>query len=217
MTLPRMTTRFGILQIAICVLAFATAVVHIYLGVIGPRRRRRGRRVCGFSAAHVLGPVTALIANTGIRSPDAAVDEVGRAWGDRAYVVGGEPNGFARRLRRLRHVAGGGIGVNPVRSGIIDTAIHADSGRPDRVADVEHTLPMGRAGRPKGGGCCGVVAARRRVELLHGQRPRCHGRHLTTRAVSSPRRVRIRHWRATGRRPDRRRSRTYTALRPSSP
>ena len=34
MTLPRKTTRFGILQVAICVLAFATAVVHIYLGVI---------------------------------------------------------------------------------------------------------------------------------------------------------------------------------------
>jgi uncharacterized membrane protein YphA (DoxX/SURF4 family) len=28
------TTRFGLLQIAICVLAVATAVVHIYLGVI---------------------------------------------------------------------------------------------------------------------------------------------------------------------------------------
>jgi NAD(P)-dependent dehydrogenase (short-subunit alcohol dehydrogenase family) len=36
-----------------------------------------------------------------------------------------------------------------VLPGIIDTAIHADSGRPDRVPDVEHTLPMGRAGRPK--------------------------------------------------------------------
>ena len=34
MTLPRKTTRFGTLQVAICVLALATAVVHIYLGVI---------------------------------------------------------------------------------------------------------------------------------------------------------------------------------------
>jgi glucan phosphoethanolaminetransferase (alkaline phosphatase superfamily) len=34
MTLPRKTTRFGALQVAICVLALATAVVHIYLGVI---------------------------------------------------------------------------------------------------------------------------------------------------------------------------------------
>jgi hypothetical protein len=34
MTLPRRTTGFGPLQIAICVLALATAVVHIYLGVI---------------------------------------------------------------------------------------------------------------------------------------------------------------------------------------
>ena len=34
MTSPRMTTRFGPIQIAICVLSFLTAVIHIYLGVI---------------------------------------------------------------------------------------------------------------------------------------------------------------------------------------
>jgi hypothetical protein len=34
MTLPRKQTRFGALQIAICVLALVTAAVHIYLGVI---------------------------------------------------------------------------------------------------------------------------------------------------------------------------------------
>jgi hypothetical protein len=34
MTLPRRTTGFGALQVAICVLALATAAVHIYLGVI---------------------------------------------------------------------------------------------------------------------------------------------------------------------------------------
>jgi hypothetical protein len=34
MTLPRRTTRFGALQIAICVLALVTAAIHIYLGVI---------------------------------------------------------------------------------------------------------------------------------------------------------------------------------------
>ena len=34
MTLSRRTTRFGTLQVAICVLALATAVVHIYLGVL---------------------------------------------------------------------------------------------------------------------------------------------------------------------------------------
>ena len=45
-------------------------------------------------------------------------------------------------------VAGEGIRVNTVRPGVIDTDIHADSGQPDRVADVGHTLPMGRVGRP---------------------------------------------------------------------
>jgi hypothetical protein len=34
MSFPRNTTRFGALQIAICALALATAVVHIYLGAI---------------------------------------------------------------------------------------------------------------------------------------------------------------------------------------
>lgn len=34
MTLPRRTTRFGAVQVAICVLSLATAVVHIYLGVV---------------------------------------------------------------------------------------------------------------------------------------------------------------------------------------
>ena len=34
MTFPRNATRFGALQIAICVLAVATAAIHIYLGAI---------------------------------------------------------------------------------------------------------------------------------------------------------------------------------------
>jgi hypothetical protein len=34
MTFPRRTTGFGPLQVAICVLALATAAVHIYLGAI---------------------------------------------------------------------------------------------------------------------------------------------------------------------------------------
>ncbi len=34
MTVPRNATRFGALQIAICVLSVATAAIHIYLGAI---------------------------------------------------------------------------------------------------------------------------------------------------------------------------------------
>lgn len=41
------------------------------------------------------------------------------------------------------------IRVNGVRPGIIDTDIHADGGEPDRVAQIGHQLPLGRAGRPE--------------------------------------------------------------------
>ena len=48
-----------------------------------------------------------------------------------------------------KEVVGEGIRVNTVRPGVIDTDIHADSGRPDRVDDVGESLPMGRAGQPE--------------------------------------------------------------------
>ncbi|QKC81071.1 SDR family oxidoreductase [Mesorhizobium sp. NZP2077] len=45
-----------------------------------------------------------------------------------------------------REVATEGIRVNAVRPGIIDTDIHASGGQPDRVALLQDTLPMKRAG-----------------------------------------------------------------------
>lgn len=39
-----------------------------------------------------------------------------------------------------------GIRVNAVRPGLIETDIHASGGRPDRVAQLGHTVPMGRGG-----------------------------------------------------------------------
>jgi NAD(P)-dependent dehydrogenase (short-subunit alcohol dehydrogenase family) len=38
--------------------------------------------------------------------------------------------------------------VNAVRPGMIETDIHASGGRPDRVALLASTVPMGRGGRP---------------------------------------------------------------------
>lgn len=45
-----------------------------------------------------------------------------------------------------REVAAEGIRVNAVRPGIIDTDIHASGAQPDRVALIQDTLPMKRAG-----------------------------------------------------------------------
>ena len=99
------------------------------------------------------------------RGGAADVDPVRRVRrGDRAHVVVVEPLGVARRLLDYaasngaldtlgtglaKEVVGEGIRVNTVRPGVIDTDIHADSGRPDRVDDVGESLPMGRAGRPE--------------------------------------------------------------------
>jgi NAD(P)-dependent dehydrogenase (short-subunit alcohol dehydrogenase family) len=45
-----------------------------------------------------------------------------------------------------KEVAREGIRVNAVRPGLIDTEIHASGGQPDRVAERQDSIPMGRGG-----------------------------------------------------------------------
>ena len=51
-------------------------------------------------------------------------------------------------LGLAKEVSREGIRVNSVAPGLIDTEIHARGGRPERVAQIAPTVPLGRIGTP---------------------------------------------------------------------
>lgn len=57
----------------------------------------------------------------------------------------GAVDSFTRGL--ANEVADEGIRVNAVRPGLIETDIHASGGNPDRVAKLQHNVPMQRGGK----------------------------------------------------------------------
>jgi NAD(P)-dependent dehydrogenase (short-subunit alcohol dehydrogenase family) len=64
------------------------------------------------------------------------------------YVDYAATKGFVDTLTigLAREVGAEGVRVNAVRPGLIETDIHAAGGRPDRVEQLAHTVPMGRGG-----------------------------------------------------------------------
>lgn len=110
---------------------FATNVLGAFLTAReAARRMPRGRG----GAGGAIVAVSSVAARLG--SPFEFVDYAASKGAVDSLVIG-----LAREL------AGQGVRVNAVRPGLIETAIHASAGDPDRAHRLGATTPLGRAGR----------------------------------------------------------------------
>ena len=121
---------------------------------IDPDRWRRVFAVNVFGAAEACRHAVARMSTTAGGRGGAIVNVSSRAaqWGSPGeYVDYAASKAALDTLTRglALEVAGEGVRVNAVRPGIIDTAIHASGGDPDRARRLGPALPMGRAGRPE--------------------------------------------------------------------
>jgi NAD(P)-dependent dehydrogenase (short-subunit alcohol dehydrogenase family) len=98
-----------------------------------------GAVLCAREAVRRMGP-DGVIVNVSSRAaqlggPGEYVDYAASKAAIDAFTVG-----------LAREVAAGGIRVNAVRPGLIETDIHASGGQPDRVRRMAGQVPMGRGG-----------------------------------------------------------------------
>lgn len=127
-------------------------------GIAAPRARVAdldADRLEGLLAVNVLGSF--LCAREAVRRMDGGGAIVNVS--SRAAVLGspGEYVDYAASKAAVdaltvglsKEVASDGIRVNAVRPGLIVTDIHASVGRPERLAELAPTVPMGRAGTPE--------------------------------------------------------------------
>jgi NAD(P)-dependent dehydrogenase (short-subunit alcohol dehydrogenase family) len=133
-----------------------TALVN-NAGTVAPAARLdelSGERIERMLAVNVIGAF--LCAGEAVRrmstrhgGPGGAIVNVSSAPGEYVDYAASKAAVETMTLGLAHEVAAEGVRVNAVRPGLIETDIHASSGRPERVDQLRPTVPMRRSGRPE--------------------------------------------------------------------